>query len=1364
MGRGFYQRPLQSLAFALTSAALTLGTTACFKKLGDDALKNGDLGIALKAQDRKRIVNPGAKTEIQVQIAAPGGGSELNGIPVVFKKLPSGLNAGGKDDSALECRGIPSDSCEVSSESLTSVFFKAATDPQVKSEIEATLVGSRTAVRILVEVNQGPTGITLDTMSIPESTPTGTAISTLATVDANIDDTFSYALVDSKDYPDNELFFIAGSKLKLKAALDYESRSNPYTVRVRTKDANNLTFDQTLSLAPTNVNEAPTDISLSSSTVTLTQASLTAVGSLSSTDQDLGESFTYSLVPGEGAADNSSFLLSGNSLVLSASVFGQCRKDPYSVRVRSTDQGGLFFEKVFSIRVDQPPTVISYPKPSLSARVGIPIADQTPNTPCGASEYSIEPNLPDGLRWDSKTGTISGSPTQRVSSPVTHTITAKNSAGSGSTTVSISVRDPKVVISKPSPSGTVPMGSTIRWSVEIVDAGVTLNETHLKLGGTATEGCTLKLSSAFYYMGSPVGNLRYVDAEGCSAKTGTLNLSVNAGAGVESDSQTPLPAAGPSEDVIFASPIVRFEKTDLILAESTSSSTPVRIAVTITPKISVATRIFYSVSNAYNSGVSASDTALQSGTLLIGANQSSATLSFNLPSDVLASPSKLVQVSLSGAISDGSNSGGVIGMGAEDQVRIKIRDRDGGSPDFTTLSVGTSHACGITSSGTLKCWGDNSSGQLGDGSTLSRSSPITIDGSTSYRAVAAGLSHTCGITSSGTLKCWGSNTWGQIGDGGATTNRLLPSRVDPFTSYQAITAGSNHSCGISASGQLKCWGQNGSGQLGNGNFSGWITPTIIDIETRYQQIDAGYSSTCGITTTGALKCWGSGPLGRGDNSSSNFPVLIDAGVLFKSISTGDYTSCGVTEAGVLKCWGSNYPGTPLLIPTVVDPGVEYLSASSGEVHQCGVTSLGFIKCWGISANGRLGDGVNGNYTPSTPTLVDSNTSFISVQAGGAFSCGITSSGAVKCWGNNKYGQLGQGVQTQKVGPTLIDGGAGYSQLSAGRYHTCAISSSGSLKCWGTNTYGQLGDGSTQQRTSPVLVDAATNYRSIAVGKSHTCGITSANILKCWGYNGSGQLGDGSRTNRTIPVIIDRGTSYQSIATSFDGEHTCGITSTNILKCWGYNHFGQVGNGKSGTSGPTKLAHEPSPVLIDSGTSYSAVGTGQDHTCGITTQNVLKCWGSNSDGQLGSSQSSTSTPIVIGSSYLKISLGKANTCGISTSGTLGCWGQGAYTGPQKQVVVSYSAVTAGDTHTCAITSQGALRCWGQNFFGQLGDGSTEAQSYPVGIDVNTLYQSISAGATHTCGITQAGALKCWGDDERGILGRGLPFLWPSAIAD
>lgn len=260
---------------------------------------------------------------------------------------------------------------------------------------------------------------------------------------------------------------------------------------------------------------------------------------------------------------------------------------------------------------------------------------------------------------------------------------------------------------------------------------------------------------------------------------------------------------------------------------------------------------------------------------------------------------------------------GSVSDGSREPVRVS------GSARFTAISAGLAHTCAMDDNGRAYCWGHNRDGQLGDGSRTSRASPVAVAGGVRFARLDAGRKHTCGVTADGVAHCWGANLTGQLGHPSlescelAVPCSLTPSTVDSPVRFSNITAGSDHTCGLSATGEAFCWGQNGGGALGTGDTISAPIPVRVATELRFVSLDAGSGHTCGVTTAGAAYCWGNKDLGQlgtraaaagcgeGRDYCSAIPLLVDGTSAWTHVSAGTHFTCGASADQTVHCWGWN---------------------------------------------------------------------------------------------------------------------------------------------------------------------------------------------------------------------------------------------------------------------------------------------------------------------------------------------------------------------------------------------------------------------------------------------------------------------------
>ena len=354
------------------------------------------------------------------------------------------------------------------------------------------------------------------------------------------------------------------------------------------------------------------------------------------------------------------------------------------------------------------------------------------------------------------------------------------------------------------------------------------------------------------------------------------------------------------------------------------------------------------------------------------------------------------------------------------------------------------------------------------------------------------------------------------------------------------------------------------------------------------------------------------------------------------------------------------------VTVTVDEG--WASVNTGHLHTCGLNNAGESYCWGYSKHGALGIGASAIAT--RPHKVGGGHIWSSVEAGIDYSCGVTTSGKAYCWGSGLNGRLGNGLSPGNANqslPTLVAGDYSWGLVSSdlGR-HSCGVATSGEAYCWGENIYGQIGDGTTEashgQRDVPVLVSGGLSWSSVDVSRNHTCGVTTADEAYCWGRNSVGEIGNGGTSTHNciknggsdecvvVPMPVSRGLTWASV--SGGGTHTCGITTVGEGYCWGYNASGQLGDGT------TKYRDEPE--LVNGGLTWASILGGYLFSCGVTTVGEGYCWGQNDRGQLGDGTTTDHlVPTLVSGGHVWRQIdpgGDYHTCGVTTTGEAYCWGE------------------------------------------------------------------------------------------------------------
>lgn len=681
---------------------------------------------------------------------------------------------------------------------------------------------------------------------------------------------------------------------------------------------------------------------------------------------------------------------------------------------------------------------------------------------------------------------------------------------------------------------------------------------------------------------------------------------------------------------------------------------------------------------------------------------------------------------------------GLVGSG---DVAIKvICGRNG----WVSVSAG-GHYAAIRAGGRLWTWGNNDSGQLGDGTTESRPDPVEVGVGMGWRAVSVGSDFTLAVRTDGTLWGWGKNDNGQLGDG-TTNDRLAPGRIGNSFWSTVVAVGRNtiavradgtlwewgtapanvpiqkgtesnwvslatssvlHTMAIKTDGSLWGWGSNSYGELGDGTTTARSTPTRVGNETNWAMVSVGRNHTVAVKNDGTLWTWGlnsEGQLGTGSTGQRSTPGQVGTATNWTSIAAGNASTIAVKADGTLWAWGRNSAGQlgdgttiQRTLPVQVGTATSWATALATGEAVYAIRTDGTLWSWGDSY-----------FSSAIPGLVESNGGWQTVSAGDQHALAIKMDGSLWAWGTNGSGQLGDGTTTSRGEPVRVDSSV-WSSVSAGFRHTVGIKRDGSLWAWGA---GSDVDGNATDRTAPFRIGTGTGWRSGAAGSAITMAIQSDGTLWGWGNNAYGAIGDGSSTSRSAPVQVDGGSDWVSAASS--GLHTVALKSDQTIWTWGNTYLPQQGSANQ-------------PTQIEPTSRWKSFGVGDHFAIGLKADGSGWSWGQNDFGQLGDGSNITrSEPVQIG--------------GAS----------------------DWTQVATGRQHALGIKNDGSLWAWGDNSSGELGTASLIGQMTPTRVGNASTWVSVSAGNSFSAAIRSDGTLWTWGASSSGRLGRyarAIPRIVP-----
>jgi alpha-tubulin suppressor-like RCC1 family protein len=718
----------------------------------------------------------------------------------------------------------------------------------------------------------------------------------------------------------------------------------------------------------------------------------------------------------------------------------------------------------------------------------------------------------------------------------------------------------------------------------------------------------------------------------------------------------------------------------------------------------------------------------------------------------------------------------------------------GPSVDWRAIGVGARHVCGLSMTGEVYCWGDNSLGQIGTGMMGDPIPRVTLVNGGPYNTLAVGSEHTCALDGDGKPWCWGQNAYGQARGAGPGTSltpidTTLPANAP---SFDQLAAGGRQTCAI-GNGELWCWGHR---TFTNGTAASQATHVAATIND-WTSISCGKDHCCGLSTSMGALCFGEnsqGQLGNATTAASSTPVPagLPAGMTPIFLVAGHQYSCAIVgaagaTAGELWCWGRNTNGTHIidtgnsdkLSPTRMGSDADWTSLSPAHHYACGQRGRQ-VYCWGDSYAGGYGDGIWGHFNVTLANAVNVGEADEVVLHPGApevnddVEIGCRRTGTeVDCFGDDSYGQLARGTTTRRGTPVEVTppGGHTWSRVVAGHQHTCAILDDKTLYCWGMTDDGEANAGMAVGNDAPcndrdpcdiaeplAMPAPIDHVDDVTAGDHFSCARIGA-VVRCWGLDYRGYIGPFQpEVTRTLP-----GPGGAGWTTLFGGDQaTCGITTANQLACWGYVPYNMM------TSTPTNLTGLDNIIAVTFGSNFG---------CVLDAFKQRICWGENNRGQLGvGNQSSLNFSQRISDvEILSVSTFADHTCTVKSSGLLQCFGSNDYresgamdTSQNYSVPVTVKKTNSVDLTMCTQTSVGTdfscavcggrVYCFGYNGTAQLGRGVVYTEdpteiADEVKLPVDERFTTVVTGNNHACALAETGKIYCWGDSMHGQIGDG-----------
>jgi cysteine-rich repeat protein len=691
----------------------------------------------------------------------------------------------------------------------------------------------------------------------------------------------------------------------------------------------------------------------------------------------------------------------------------------------------------------------------------------------------------------------------------------------------------------------------------------------------------------------------------------------------------------------------------------------------------------------------------------------------------------------------GDGGAGEVGNGLLDEVNVAVSVLD----EVVAVASGRLHQCAVLSGGSVRCFGANASGQLGAAATATMARPIEVPGISGATSVDAGADHSCVIDSVGSVWCWGENGNLQLGRGTDPTDSPIPMAVSlPVgRTATALALGDQHSCALLDDASVACWGDDASGQLGDGTAgadSG--TPTVVPGLSNLHQVEAGSVSTCTRTEFGIVHCFGGngdGQLGIGGGADQPTPQLLVTLPPAKSIALGEAFACSLSTSDTLHCFGRadqfrTGTGNLIDVPSpaaVALPPASWSQIEAGARGACVLSPTLGRHCFGQSEEGQFGVGPQFQREPEVLVGAPANVQQLTISQSNYRSvlCVRDNDGNVRCSGNGTVvsssvttgaeGLFGP-IKHHLAALTPIPMLSGVQQIELGTAFAC-VRLAAEVQCYGGNGSMQLGQGGagTTPSATPLAVSGLTLVDELVTGAAFAC-VRIAGDVKCWGENADLQSGGGTTTDRSAPG--DVAGDGDLIALTAGSAFACGLRSNGSVACWGNDSAGQLGDNDGN-------ANDSATMLTVTGLppGVSQVDAGQNHACALASGQVY-CWGFAAYGNLGQgNELDADTALLVPglSGITRIAVGNNFSCALDAAGAMWCWGYAldgqfgnggqAVTGLDRHLSpVPFvfdgiiEDVVAGNSSTC-IRVQGNWRCLGFVGPGSLGNDTSVSPSVP-----------------------------------------------------